>query len=158
LLACFTPRTSLPEMRSDELVNKISGEVINGEKPRRFQLMVLVLFTNNDFHGTFHGDMILSKSSFPFDQSKRILRLNVQNIFLNLAFAVCRFSCYWGLKFTRDLWPWSNFLGNIVWPQVSTTYRFPVLTIIKVGHLLGVVNDAYKSFNCFKENITKFLT
>jgi hypothetical protein len=81
LLACFTPRTSLPEMRSDELVNKISGEVINGEKPRRFQLMVLVLFTNNDFHGTFHGDMILSKSSFPFDQSKRILRLNVQNIF-----------------------------------------------------------------------------
>jgi hypothetical protein len=51
---------SLPEMRSDELVNKISGEVINGEKPRRFQIMVLVLFTNNDFHGTFHGALLIS--------------------------------------------------------------------------------------------------
>lgn len=56
--------------------------VINGEKSRRFQLMVLVLFTNNDFHGTFHGDMILLKSSFPFDQTERTLRLNVQNIFI----------------------------------------------------------------------------
>ena len=56
--------------------------VINDEKLRRFQLMVLVLFINNDFHGTFHGNVILPKSSFPFDQRKRMLRLNVQNIFI----------------------------------------------------------------------------
>ena len=75
-------RTSLPEMRSDKLVNKT-----NGDKPRYFQLMVLMLLPTMTFTEPSTVDMLLPHSSFPFDQTKRMLRLNVQNIFYNLTFA-----------------------------------------------------------------------
>ena len=64
-------------MRSDKLVNKT-----NGDKPRCFQFMVLMLLPTMTFMESSTVDMLLPNPAFPFNQTKRMLRLNVQNIFI----------------------------------------------------------------------------
>ena len=112
-------------------------------------------FTNNDFHWSFPCGCVSSEVTIPFHSSQSNVASECPKHVNNTTFTLCGFSCYLGFKFIHDRWPWSNFLGNIVWQHVSTTFQFWRLRqFVKPRRSYRRIQVV----QLFRQTISKFLT